>query len=77
VITINHLIHMLEELLGKRARIKYEAFHRADVHTNQADVTTAKALLGWEPQVNLEEGVTRLVDWYMAERDWVSQVETP
>jgi nucleoside-diphosphate-sugar epimerase len=47
------------------------------VHTNQADVTTAKALLGWEPQVNLEEGVTRLVDWYMAERDWVSQVETP
>ena len=77
VTTINHLLHMLEARIGKRARIKYEAFHRADVHTNQADVTTAKALLGWEPQVNLEEGVTRLVDWYMAERDWVSQVETP
>ncbi|HOE70009.1 MAG TPA: GDP-mannose 4,6-dehydratase [Brevefilum sp.] len=77
VITINHLIHMLEYRIGKRARIQYEAFHHADVHTNQADIRTAKVLLGWEPQVNLEEGVTHLVDWYMAERDWVSQVETP
>jgi nucleoside-diphosphate-sugar epimerase len=77
VITINHLIRMLEKRIGKRAQVSYQAFHRADVHTNQADVTRAKALLGWEPQVNLEEGVTRLVDWYMGERDWTSQVETP
>jgi UDP-glucuronate 4-epimerase len=77
VITINHLIRMLEARIGKRAQVSYQPFHRADVHTNQADVTRAKALLGWEPQVNLEEGVTRLVDWYMEERDWASQVETP
>ena len=77
VITINHLIHMLEERIGKRAQVSYQPFHRADVHTNQADVTRAKALLGWEPQVNLEEGVTQLVDWYMGERGWASQVETP
>jgi nucleoside-diphosphate-sugar epimerase len=77
VITINHLIRMLEERIGKRAQVSYQPFHRADVHTNQADVSRAKALLGWEPQVNLEEGVTQLVDWYMRERGWASQVETP
>jgi UDP-glucuronate 4-epimerase len=77
VITISRLIRMLEERLGKRALVSYQPFHRADVHTNQADVARAKTLLGWEPQVNLEEGVSRLVDWYMAERDWASQVETP
>ena len=77
VITINHLICMLEERIGKRARVSYQAFHRADVHTNQADVTRAREILGWEPQVDLEEGVTRLVDWYMGERAWASQVETP
>jgi len=77
VITINQLISMLEERLGKRANVSYEAFHRADVYTNQADVGRAKALLGWEPQVNLDEGISQLVNWYMAEREWASQVETP
>jgi UDP-glucuronate 4-epimerase len=77
VITINHLIHMLEERIGKRAQVTYQPFHKADVHTNQADVGRARKLLGWQPQVDLEQGVTQLVDWYMAERAWASQVETP
>ena len=77
VITINHLIHMLEERIGKRAQVTYQPFHKADVHTNQADVNRARELLGWQPQVDLEQGVTQLVDWYMAERAWASQVETP
>lgn len=77
VITINHLIHMLEARIGKRAQVTHQAFHPADVHTNQADVTRAKDLLGWEPQVTLDQGVSRLVDWYMEERAWASQVETP
>ena len=77
VITINHLIHMLEARIGKRAQVTHEDFHPADVHTNQADVTQAKQLLGWEPQVDLEEGVTRLVNWYLEERAWASQIETP
>ena len=77
VITINHLIKMLEERIGKRAQVTYEDFHPADVHTNQADVTRAKQLLGWKPQVDLDEGVSHLVNWYMEERAWASQVETP
>jgi nucleoside-diphosphate-sugar epimerase len=77
VITINHLVHMLEERLGKKAQIVHHDFHKADVHTNQADVTRAGEILGWTPQVDLEEGVTQLVDWYLQERSWASQVETP
>lgn len=77
VITINHLISMLEERVGKKAHITFEPFHLADIRSNQADVTTAENILGWQPEVDLEEGVTRLVDWYMDERDWVSLVETP
>jgi len=77
VITINTLIDMLENRIGKRAQVTHAPFHPADVHTNQADVTRAAKILGWEPHVDLEEGVTRLVDWYMQERDWASQVKTP
>jgi nucleoside-diphosphate-sugar epimerase len=77
VITIHTLIQMLEKRIGKRAQVFYQPVHPADVRTNQADVTRAKEILGWAPQVNLEEGVTQLVDWYMQERSWASQVETP
>jgi UDP-glucuronate 4-epimerase len=77
VITIHTLIEMLEKRIGKRAQVIYQPIHPADVRTNQADVTRAKEILGWQPKVNLEEGVTHLVDWYMQERAWASQVETP
>ncbi len=77
VITINHLIQMLEKRIGQRAQVVHRTFHRADVRTNQADVTRAAELLDWQPEVNLEAGVDRLVDWYMQERAWASQVELP
>ncbi len=76
VIKINDLIHMLEKRLGKQAMVEYHQLHKADALANWADVEKAKTLLGWEPQVTIEEGVDRLVAWYLSERAWVSQVLT-
>ena len=44
---------------------------------NWANVDKARRLLGWQPQVSLDEGIGRLVDWYLAERSWASQIATP
>lgn len=77
VITINQMIRMLEDRIGKPALIEHADFHPADVTSNHADVSRAREILGWEPQVGLDEGITNLVDWYMQERDWASQIETP
>jgi len=77
VITVNKMIGMLEARIGKCAMVTHHAFHPADVYANHADTSKAKAVLGWNPQINLEEGITRLVDWYMQEREWASQIETP
>lgn len=75
-IKINALIKALEERIGKPARIEHLERHPADMLTSWADVSRAKALLGWEPQVSLAEGLDAVVDWYMAEREWASQVHT-
>lgn len=77
VITINALIHMLEDLLGKKADVRYIPSHPADVFSNVADVSKAQHVLGWQPQVSLTEGVSRLVNWYLAERAWAKDVATP
>ena len=75
-ITINGLIAMIEEMLGRKAAIEHHPFHPADMMNNLADVRKAKNMLDWQPRVGLREGVRNLVDWYLAERDWASQVMT-
>lgn len=76
-ITISELLVKIEILLGKKARIEYIPRHPADVEANWADVSKARRLLGWQPSVSLEDGIRGLVDWYLEQRDWASQVLTP
>jgi len=77
VITINDLVKMLEELIGKKADVQYGPPNLADMLSNWADVSKAKEMLGWKPQVGLVEGVKKLVDWYAAEKSWANEVLTP
>ena len=77
VITINNLIKLIEEVVGKKADVRYGPPNPADMFTNWADVSKAGELLGWEPQFNMRDGVTRLVEWYNAEREWAREILTP
>src|SRR6266540_76425 len=77
VITINNLIKLIEEVVGKKAIVQYGPPNPADMFTNWADISKAGELLGWEPQFNMRAGVTRLVEWYNAEREWAKDVLTP
>jgi nucleoside-diphosphate-sugar epimerase len=77
VITINELVTLIEEAVGKKANVVHDPPNPADMLTNQADVSKARELLDWSPQVNMREGTRRLVEWYNAERSWASEVLTP
>jgi len=77
VITINGLVELVEELTGKKANVQYGPPNLADMFMNQADVTKAREMLGWDPQVRLHEGIKNLIDWYYAERAWAKDVLTP
>lgn len=77
VVSINDFIRRLEILMGKKANIEHYPRHQADVRENRADISKARRMLGWEPQTNLDDGISRLVEWYMAERSWASQILTP
>lgn len=77
VISINELVALTEELTSKKANVQYGPPNLADMLTNQADVSKARTMLGWEPQFNLRMGLKNLIDWYMAERSWAKEVLTP
>jgi nucleoside-diphosphate-sugar epimerase len=74
--SVSHVIQLIEERIGRRAEIVRQERHLADVPATWANIEKARRILDWEPQVSLEQGVTHLVDWYNAEREWASQVNT-
>lgn len=76
VFSINQTIRKLESLLGKKAQIRFIPSHRADVTANVADVSKACQLLNWQPQVSMDEGLARMVDWYLRERGWAKDIIT-
>jgi nucleoside-diphosphate-sugar epimerase len=76
VITINNLIKLIEDVVGKKAEVQYGPPNPADMFTNWADVTKAGEVLGWEPQFNMRAGVEKLVEWYNAERAWAREIIT-
>jgi len=75
-ISINQLLAMFEKLTQQHTRVEYLPAHPADMTANWADVEKAQRLLNWKPTVTLEEGVQNLVNWYLQERHWASQVNT-
>ena len=77
VVTINELVEMVEELTGKEADAQYGPPNLADMFMNQANITKAREMLGWNPQVNLRDGIKNLIDWYYAEREWAKNILTP
>ena len=76
VITINGLVTLIEELTGKKAQVVHGPANPADMYTNWADVSKARQLLGWEPEYDMHRGTQTLIDWYLAERSWASEVLT-
>jgi len=74
-VSLNAIISKLEELLGKKAKIDHKPFHVADLMETWADISKAKNLLGWEPQVSLDEGLEESVQWYMDNQHWLKEVQ--
>jgi UDP-glucuronate 4-epimerase len=64
--TLAKLIRTIEQTLGKSAEIRRLPDQPGDVPRTFADVSKAKELLGYQPQVTLEEGIRRYVDWVAA-----------
>lgn len=62
--TLLQLLEYLGEMLGYRPKIEHLPARVGDVRESLADITQARRLLGYEPQVGLEEGLKRTIDYY-------------
>jgi UDP-glucuronate 4-epimerase len=63
-VTLNRLIELLEESLGRKAVIDRQPPQPGDVPVTYADISRAREQLGYQPSVRIEDGIPRFVAWF-------------
>jgi nucleoside-diphosphate-sugar epimerase len=63
-ISLNRLFASMRDTVGSRLEPAYGPTRPGDVKDSLADISLARAVLGYEPLVPLEEGLKKTIDWY-------------
>lgn len=65
-IKISKFIKTIENLLNKKALIHHADLPQGDVDKTFASIEKAKNVLNWQPMVNVEQGLEKYINWYLA-----------
>ncbi|MHC5060966.1 MAG: SDR family oxidoreductase [Planctomycetota bacterium] len=63
-VTINMVIDLINELLGKTVKPVYVASRVGDVKHSLADISLARKVIGYKPVVNFSSGLEKAIQWY-------------
>jgi nucleoside-diphosphate-sugar epimerase len=63
-VTVNAIIKMINELVGKSVKPIYEPARKGDVKHSLADISLARELIGFKPVVLFKEGLEKAIEWY-------------
>ena len=62
--TLNELLELLQQIIGKRVKPQYGPDRAGDVKHSEADISRAKQAFGYDPKVSFEDGLRRTVEWF-------------
>ncbi len=73
-VSLLDFIGRIEDRLGKKAEIVWKPMSASEMQDTAADISKAKRVLGWEPEVGLEQGLDATVAWYLENLAWAGEV---
>lgn len=62
--TLVELATTIQQMIGSKNEIVYEPLPENDPKVRRPDITRAQKLLGWGPQISLQEGLKATVEWF-------------
>ena len=62
-VSLNQLIEALRQVVRRPIEVKYTGGRPEDVPANVLDISLAKQLLNWQPEVSLIDGLTKTWNW--------------
>jgi nucleoside-diphosphate-sugar epimerase len=66
-VTINELYAKIQDLIGSAIEAVHAEPRSGDVRHSLADIALAEQLMNYRPQISLDEGLGRTVEWYRAQ----------
>lgn len=68
-VTLNALLEIVKKLTGQASiEADYQPPRVGDVRDSLADITVARSVLGYQPKIDLEEGLRLTIDWFKSRR---------
>lgn len=64
VVTLQRLVDIIEEALGKKAVLDHLPMQQGDVNRTNADISKAKTEIGYAPKCDIETGIKNFIEWY-------------
>lgn len=68
-VSLKEMIETIGRVLGKKPQIKQLQMQPGDVERTYADLSKAKKILNYEPQILFEDGIKMFIDWYKDNRN--------
>ena len=63
-ITVKELAKKIIELANSKSEITYKPLPQDDPKVRRPDISKAQNLLGWQPQISLQEGLQKTIEWF-------------
>ena len=64
-IQIDRLVRIIENILNKKAKITLKSKELGSIDDTDADISKLENIIGYRPEVGIEEGMKLFIDWYM------------
>lgn len=74
-VVLMDVVKLLEESIGRKAVLDFQPMPPCDPPMTHADITKAQRLLNYKPKVQIEEGIKRFVEWFLAHWEWMRKVK--
>lgn len=72
--SLNYLIKSIEKGLNNKAEIIFENMNKLDMCDTLPNTKKANALLNWKPEIDLDEGISKTINWHIENRELVSKI---
>ncbi|KPJ72513.1 NAD-dependent dehydratase [candidate division TA06 bacterium DG_78] len=67
--TVLELADIVKQLCSSTSTLEFLSLPENDPRKRKPDIRRAKELLGWEPQVELKQGLKKVIDWFRSKND--------
>lgn len=72
-VQLNRVIDLIEKEFKTECNKIYVPKNEIDLEMTWCDNRKAKGVLGWEPKVNIEEGIHEMTEWFRFNREWIKK----